>query len=173
MTFHKSRGCPSNGYNTNAGKRLRMINRSISKRDSFQLGDIGGTKVSDTYVIYSYLYNASFMRLIRKVAGYSNRAPWNRGTGTNGRKISVFRLFLTDLYGLSSAISRAERVSVLQTHVLWLRMASHSEIRAGFWISRLISRLRRVTLMLTYLPSQLLVMNLRCHVAITIYMDIF
>lgn len=44
VTFYKSRGCPFNGHNTNAGKRLRMINRSISKRDSFRFGDVGRYK---------------------------------------------------------------------------------------------------------------------------------
>lgn len=90
--------------------------------------------------------------------GCSNREPWNRGAVSNRRKISVFRLFLRDLYGLSSPISLAERVSALQTHVLWFNVVTFWEIRNGFFDFATMSRSRRVTLMLTYLPSQLLTM---------------
>lgn len=116
---------------------------------------------------HSFLFNIDYKCRRHKVyigsmkssPGRSNRAPWNRGAVSNRRKISVFRLFLRDLYGLSSPISLAERVSALQTHVLWFNIVTFCKICDGFFDFATMSRFRPVTLMLTYLPSQLLTMT--------------
>lgn len=88
----------------------------ILKRDSFRPDDIwhkSARHLSSPRYIISKI-----------VAGCCNRAPWNRRSVSNRRKISVFRLFLRDLYGLSSAIRLAERVSVLQTHAFWFKFCT-------------------------------------------------